>query len=321
MNHILLKFWGITLITMVHATSAMHQSNTPALALTINGTSIKPLPKKSGRTAPKSRIRWFRRDTFHSHSPRIIPEQFTTTVIIPCYYKHAHLIYPLLELYTQQTVLPDEIVIALSECDLVPDQIITQFEEASWPFRTTVILVPEKQFAGQNRNTACDHATSDVFICQDADDIPHPQRVEIIRHFFHHYPVQHLLHEWIDVAEHKTHKFPAYTDLEQISFAYHRPFKELWQHAPFTNGNNAITRQVFEKIRWTSAARGQDTIFNREVYETFKHCIAIQAKLLGYRQFLSSTREPDTGIETPDITDANHSQYAQIYKTTIIRLE
>lgn len=321
MKHLLLNVCGIALITMIHANSTIHDINTPPLTPSIKSESPKPLPRKSGRAAPKPRIRWYRKDTFNSHAPRIIQEPFTTSVIIPCYYKHAHLIYALLELYTQQTVLPDEIVIALSECDLVPSETIAHLENARWPFRTTVILVPEKQFAGQNRNTACDHATGDVFICQDADDIPHLQRVEIIRHFFHHYPVQHLLHEWIDVEEHATHQFPEYNDLEQISFAYHRPFKELWQHAAFTNGNNAITRQVFEKIRWTSAARGQDTIFNREVYDTFKHCIAIQAKLLGYRQFLSSTQVSDTTVLTPGISGTNHAHYAQIYKTTMIRLE
>ncbi len=318
MKHIVLGLCSIMLIATANSTQVPHYAQTTASA---KCTLKKPLPRNSGRMAPKSRIRWYRKDTFNSYSRRIIPEQFTTSIIIPCYHKHAHLIYPLLEFYTQQTVLPDEIVIALSECDLVPAQTIVQLENAHWPFRTTLILVSEKQFAGQNRNTACDHAQGDVFICQDADDIPHPQRVEIIRHFFHEYPVQHLLHEWIDIEKHHTHQFPEYNDLEQISFAYHRQFKELWQQATFTNGNIAITRQVFEKIRWTAATRGQDTIFNKEVYDTYKYCIAIQAKLLGYRQFLSAAQQPDTALLLPDITRAHHAQYAPIHKTSIIRLE
>ena len=37
------------------------------------------------------------------------------SVIIPCYYKHAGCLDSLLELYAQQTTLPDEVVVVVSE--------------------------------------------------------------------------------------------------------------------------------------------------------------------------------------------------------------
>lgn len=290
----------------------------PITALPMNCSGTK-FPQKI-RPARPPRILWHRRHTYKPHigTRRLLPEQFTTSIIIPCYYKHAHLLYPLLNYYTQQTVLPDEVVISLSEYKQVPDTLLEELAHASWPFPVTLILVAEKQYAGDNRNTACDHARSDVFICQDADDIPHPQRIEIIRHFFHHYPVEHLFHEWIDIPYKGSFTFPRYTDLEQISFAYHRPFQDLWQHGQFTNGNIAITRTVFNTVRWSSAARGQDSTFNKAVYEQFTHGIAIQAKLLGYRQFLSSTKISSAEPERIIMHDTDTIPLQWRYNTTVI---
>ena len=130
--------------------------------------------------------------------------RLTTSIIIPCNFKHAHLLYNLLKHYKKQTVLPDEIIISLSEVNQVSDLIIKRLQDEQWPFPVKLLLSDQKMFAGENRNNACKNATADIFICQDADDIPHPQRVEISKYFFENYDIDHLMSSfvWISPINH-----------------------------------------------------------------------------------------------------------------------
>ncbi len=104
-----------------------------------------------------------------------------TSIIIPCHPRHACHLYDLISLYEEQTVLPDEIVISLSQSNQVSEEIIHNIESTPWAFSVKLLKSDKKLYAGQNRNRACDKAAGDIFICQDADDLPHPQRVEIIQ--------------------------------------------------------------------------------------------------------------------------------------------
>ena len=250
----------------------------------------KPNPRRRTHAQPPVRICWHRRESYYARykAKTINFDPYTTSVIIPCYHKHAPSLYSLLRLYEQQTQLPDEVIISLSEYQLVNKEVMAQLSSEQWAFPVTIILSEQKKYAGDNRNTACEHASGTIFICQDADDIPHPQRVDIIHHFFKHYPVDHLFHQWVEVLPGDEASFIQYDTPENISFTYHQAFRELWWCGKFTNGNVALARHVFDTVRWSSEPRGQDTLFNAEVYKHFKQGIAIQAILLGYRMYLSS---------------------------------
>lgn len=212
----------------------------------------------------------------------------TSSVIIPCCAKHASQLFNLVTLYEEQTILPDEIVISLSESDKVPDDIILALQTRSWKFPVKLLLSEKKLYAGQNRNIACSNASGDIFICQDADDIPHPQRVEIIKYFFEHYDIDHLMHEWFEARENDLINFNQYQDLKNINFFWPRKFKDIGKYGRFTNGNVAIRRQIFEKITWSDLPRGQDTKFNNQVYNISNQCILIKCILLAYRRYLST---------------------------------
>ena len=107
-----------------------------------------------------------------------------TSVIIPCFYGHFQHLDELMNALCNQTVLPDEIVISLSEIDKLDPILVENFENKQYPFPVKLIKHQERLWAGPNRNSACQHASGDIFICQDADDLPHPQRIEIIKYFF-----------------------------------------------------------------------------------------------------------------------------------------
>ncbi len=115
-------------------------------------------------------------------------------MIIPCVAKHFPYIFTLLQHFQEQTSPPEEIVISVSEIGQISEDELLRVEEYPWKFEVKFLKHSGKKSAGQNRNLACEIATGDLIICQDADDIPHPQRVEIVKYIFENYYVDHLLH-------------------------------------------------------------------------------------------------------------------------------
>lgn len=230
--------------------------------------------------------------TLHTHQESSNEVPLKTSIIIPCHGKHAKHLFPLLKLFEQQTVLPDEIVISISETDLMDSQLLTELNEDPWLFPVVIYTTQEKLYAGQNRNVACSHATGDIFICQDADDIPHPQRIEIIRYFFEHHGVDHLIHELLPLQQNQVSHFQMLPSFDKITFRKPHSFNEVWKAGTVTNGNIAISKNVFKTLKWPNNSRGQDVFYNQTVYKHFKRRIIIYVPLIYYRQYLSTSRSP-----------------------------
>lgn len=256
-------------------------------------------------------------------------ENVKTSIIIPCCAKHAEHLYILLRMYENQTELPDEIIISLSEFNQVDDNIIKELQNKKWSFPVKLIASDKKQFAGENRNVACSHASGDIFICQDADDLPHPQRVEIIKYFFKNYHIDHLMHLCKVVKEKDKDKSRVsflYNDFTEIKYLFSNNLNKVRESGRFTNdsaamafhnGNVAITKHVFDQIKWsTTMKQGQDVHFNQRVYQRFKNCIAIYVDLLTYRNFLSSHIQTPQYYYKKDVELINEDR--EIYKVEII---
>ncbi len=220
----------------------------------------------------------------------IIQKDLKVSVIIPCHYGHAKHLYALLRILENQTLLPDEVVISLSESHKVLPIIFDMLQQEKWSFPIVLVTSEEQLYAGQNRNRACEHAMGDVFICQDADDIPHPQRVEIIKYIFQRYDPDHLMHQYVFQYYGASISFQYHTTLDRAVLFNPKKRKDAWKMG-FTNGNVAINRRVFNTIKWGNNRRGQDTIFNNEVYAHFEKPVALKIPLLVYRVFLSSAEE------------------------------
>lgn len=248
------------------------------------------------------------------------PIELKTSLIIPCYYKHAGNLYPLLRMYEEQTRLPDEVVISLSEIQRVDSAILDELTHELWAFPITIVGSEKKQLAGENRNTACKYAVGDVFICQDADDIVHPQRIELIHYFFTHYDIDHLMHQYEMVfPDDQKSLFEGYINPEAVSFVWRDTYRETMKVGMLTNGNVAIARDVLKKVKWTNKPRGQDTEFNKNVYRKFKRCIAIRALLYGYRQYLSSAGTSNKTGDDFVVDPINQRNWPKRYKLKIIK--
>lgn len=217
------------------------------------------------------------------------PEEKKISVIVPCAGQHFKLLAPLLERYRQQVCLPDEIVISLSSIEHLQKEEIDALEKGPWPFDLKIYRFTGKQSPGLNRNIAVSHTIGDVIISQDADDLPHPQRVEIVKFIFENYIVDHLMHKWVaensplvpyDKAQVQIYRFDAYDDI------YKSPLGERLH-----NGNNAFSREVSKIVQWVDVKKldvDQDVKFNRDVYKAFKNNAIIACDLLVYRWGLSA---------------------------------
>ncbi len=207
-----------------------------------------------------------------------------TSVIIPCVPKHFPLIHPLLEAYAQQTLLPDEIVISLSEAHLVTLDLISSIQNTSWPFSLIILPNPDKCSAGKNRNIACSRASGALILCQDADDLPHPQRVELVKWLFENYTLDHLMHLF---TFSESDFLPL--DKENLKITLCKTYSQMASIRQTTNGNVCFTKNVFNRVHWRDSPKiGEDKLFNAHIYALFHHKIVLHAPLLLYRNTLSS---------------------------------
>lgn len=234
------------------------------------------------------------------------PVTMTTSVIIPCIASHFKYIDTLLYHYQYQTCPPDEVVISLSEIERLGQEEIDQIEDYPWPFSVIIVRHQGKKSAGENRTIATAYSSGDLIICQDADDFPHPQRIEIIKYIFEHYYVDHLLHGIVtDRPDYRCHEywdqlaksvypgaseFPLYQP-EEVFAQKFDTYDELIidSYIPFSSGNPSFTREVANRVHWSADFDvGEDEEFNAMVYDLFKNKGVARAFLYKYRTALSS---------------------------------
>lgn len=224
--------------------------------------------------------------SFQLHK-RPFVQEMKTSVIIPCCGKHFQFIPSLLEYYAQLSTLPNEIVISLSNVEHLEKEQIDEVENHFWPFQLKIIRHAGKKSAGQNRNIACENSSGDIILCQDADDIPHPQRVEIIKYIFENYEIDHLIHKWAN----SDYCFLPY-DLNKLKILRCKTYAQADSHHFIHNGNICITREVAKKIKWEGTfSVGEDVRFNKKVYQLFNNNAVLLAPLLIYRKELSSFKK------------------------------
>lgn len=215
--------------------------------------------------------------------PRTTPAHFTTSVLIPCVAKHFALLHPLLECYQNQTVPPDEVVISLSETNQIDSKWISELENTQWPFHLKIICHPTRKLAGMNRNIAGQAAEGDIFIYQDADDLPHPQRIEVTKFVFENYFVDHMLHQFISGAQ----AFKNY-HLSQIEVRSYDIYHGWDENLQIHNGNICVSKEVGRKILWPEIVSAEDLLFNAAATKIFKNRVLVHCDLIRYRAELSA---------------------------------
>ncbi|MBA2348071.1 MAG: glycosyltransferase family 2 protein [Solirubrobacterales bacterium] len=218
-------------------------------------------------------------------------------VAVPCYYKHFKYLPNLLTSLTHQTHLPDEVVISLSQVEHLAKEEIDGLEEGPWPFRVEIIRRIGIFMEGANRTAASRHCSSDIVLCIDADDIPHPQRVEAVLQMFEALPNAEMVlcgHAYCpgeSIVCDSAIPFFSPTEYSQIRFelgshTWLQLFCESnlkrWESGVH-NGSPSLRRSLLERgYDWSDLKNGADIEFNSRVIRENHATYMIQLPLLHY---------------------------------------
>jgi cellulose synthase/poly-beta-1,6-N-acetylglucosamine synthase-like glycosyltransferase len=224
----------------------------------------------------------------------IIVEKYTTndkiSVVIPCLYIHLEYIENLLETYQKkQTLLPNEIIIVIAEANKLDSANIKKIRYISkigYPFSIKIIKIDTKSLAGNSRYIGAKNASHEIIVFQDADDIPHNQRLEIIKYFFDKHPsIVHMCHKWSKNKLTFGKKFRRFNKIDYIIPKFDmfsdKQYRKL-QHV--ANGNIAIRKNIVDKLEWfKDQYRRQDIALNIDIYTKFAKTLFIKEELYLYR--------------------------------------
>ena len=218
--------------------------------------------------------------------PRKEMRQVTVSLIIPCAAQHFIHLEPLLDLVANQTRIPNEVIVALSETKRLEKGAIDALEAKHFPYSLRLLRSEEKRSVGHNLNLAYSIARGGLIIRHDADDLPHPQKVEIIAYLFETYPIDHLLHAYVFESD----GFPSYCKEDLIPLIFNNYDKVMAYSQKIAHNNPSFTWQIGACIKWTDATvEGEDLSFNRNIYRYWhRTCAVIDCPLIIYRQYLSS---------------------------------
>lgn len=226
------------------------------------------------------------------------------SVVIPCIPKHFGNLDNILNAFRTGTKQPDEVIVALSESGSISQEQLDSLSSKG----VNLCTIPEVGSSARNRQNGSNLATGDIIIYQDADDLPHPRRVEVINWFFEISDIVHLNHSYYkgdvvpSVDQIKAVKsetlfntyFPhgIFEECKDITTAYggNISFMENGVGIPIHAGAVAIRKEVLQQVKWREASemvlfqhyRFEDFEFNLEVLYKFKKSLVIDAKLYQY---------------------------------------
>lgn len=243
-----------------------------------------------------------------------------TSVVIPATNGNFGYLNCILRHYEDGTELPDEVIISLSNAHLVDQNEIDDLERKFIrSFSIKVLRHNKTMIQGPNRDAASRAATNDIIISNDADDIPHPRRVEIIRNYFESHKIAMLNHCYIshtqrvfpdiksisvlDCDKVLNHHFPNHVRDEQAinqQLKNRRLFRpnpsSLGFSAPYGGGlqwsvhagNVAVHKNIFNFVSWRHTEEvAWDYDFCMDVLYAFNKSIIIDSPLIWYNLLLT----------------------------------
>jgi len=216
------------------------------------------------------------------------------SIIIPCVSYHTHLLSNLLNILKYQTLKPKEVIISLSSIRKLTEERLTKIralESRAFPFVLKILYHEEDVWAAGNKNRAASVATGDILVVQDADDIPHIQRLEVIKYFFDNYDIMHLCHGYQmrylpGMIKHEAYKLLSFNwqvNKRKIPFMFCT--EENRRSIRITNGEIAVKREVWLNYRWNEKRRiGEDTNYNRFIERLYNKTIYLNCCLMIYNK-------------------------------------
>lgn len=122
----------------------------------------------------------------------------TISLIIPTTPNHFKYLKCVLNHYLNGTIIPDEVIISISNSHQINRDVINSLKN-DFNNQFSRFLLVENDFRveeGPNRGKGSEYSECDILTYHDSDDLPHPQRIEIIKYFFENFDILHLNHSY-----------------------------------------------------------------------------------------------------------------------------
>jgi Glycosyl transferase family 2 len=118
-------------------------------------------------------------------------------VAVSCYFNHIPHLFNLLDSIEKQTLKPNKVVVSCSSTNKNIHFCLTEYS-----FPIEIITIEENKNASENRNIAISKLLDmDIVTFMDADDLMHPQRLEIITKVFEETDCDIVLHNFQEKEE------------------------------------------------------------------------------------------------------------------------
>jgi glycosyltransferase involved in cell wall biosynthesis len=192
-------------------------------------------------------------------------------VAIPCYINHIEHLFQLLDSIQNQTVLPNKVVVSCSST--------SRFQHAKeYNFSLEIIVVKDKKNASQNRNIALSELTDmDYITFIDADDIMHPQRIEILLKAIEETNSDIILHNYFNDEKFDVTLFNKIENINIRSDSLMRCTSGCIRHINYYDNINdkihhsqvTVKRIILDKVQFPEEAefhRKEDCVFCHRVF-------------------------------------------------------
>jgi glycosyltransferase involved in cell wall biosynthesis len=192
----------------------------------------------------------------------------TIGVVIPCYKPHIVFLKRLFDSIENQTKKPDMVIVSCSSSE--QSDIPYKQEDYSFPFK--IYTHKEKKLTAQNKNFGAKKISTDIISFFDADDIMHPQRLEIIYNSFIKYTTLRLLIHNFRINS-TDFNYPEY-DINNINLEFDPFYVCRWgsvqlkenSHRNIHNGHISIRNETFKEQEFSESDNTvgyEDTLYNR----------------------------------------------------------
>jgi len=204
------------------------------------------------------------------------------TNAIPVVLRHIKHLETCVNYILEQTLLPDEIIIIISEYkenennNKIINKVDLKIRKNN--IKSVIRTFSKVQYAGENREIAYKLCTSDIIIYQDCDDLVHKQRNEILLNIHMKTKIPHILHGWTSDKGAIFRKI----DIEKIELS--NKINKLCT----ANGPVFLNKSMIGEIYFPRDRKGQDVALNRLVSRKYQSTLLVCNDIYVYNNDLSS---------------------------------
>ena len=182
----------------------------------------------------------------------------------------------------EQTLLPNEIIIIISEYmenennNKIINEVDLKIRKNN--IKSVIKTFSKVQYAGENREIAYKLCTSDIIIYQDCDDLVHKQRNEILLNIHMKTKIPHILHGWTSDKGALLRKI----DIEKIELS--NKINKLCT----ANGPIFLNKSMIGEIYFPRKRKGQDVALNNLISRKHQSILLVCNDIYVYNNHLSS---------------------------------